>query len=153
MEQYTQQDRFHPCQMEHSMQCHPLALENSPSMVIRKVGTLWGVFLTLIEVSVTNNHNHILIKLEMSPGLVNFFFRLKPLLPYVHFECPVQLAALCTSYTVWLLTCHAEEEKQQHPVQLWQTDGLDDWARSTLCCCSPEGQGLLCLARGNLSAW
>ncbi|AWP12227.1 putative E3 ubiquitin-protein ligase SH3RF2 [Scophthalmus maximus] len=52
--------------------------------------------------------------------------RLKPLLPYVHFECPVQLAALCTSYTVWLLTCHAEEEKQQHPVQLWQTDGLDD---------------------------
>lgn len=82
-----------------------------------------------------------------------FFSRLKPLLLHVHFERPVQFTALCTSSGIWLLACHAEEEKQQHPVQLWQTIGLDDWASSTLCCCTPEGQGLHCFTGSNISVW
>lgn len=57
MERCSQWDSSHPCQMEHSMQCRPPALPNRPTAAL-KVGTLWGAFLTRIEVRVKPLPDH-----------------------------------------------------------------------------------------------
>lgn len=134
MERYTQQDTSHLCQMEHSTQCHPLVLENRPSMGAHKVGTQSDASSTLIEVRVKHRQlpSNCLSTLEMLPGCKRMFFykcffRIKQFLPHVQHERPVQLATFCTSAGVRILTCPAEEEEQrQHHVQIWQTTGLDD---------------------------
>lgn len=77
MEQYTQQDRSHLCQMEHSMQCH-LALENHPSMVAHKVGTQWDAFLTLIEVRVKPIYQLIFRANKTLPGCKKLFLLFPP---------------------------------------------------------------------------
>lgn len=82
--------------------------------------------------------------------VVILFFRLQP-----HVQCKhsFQFTTFCTSAGDWLFTRPAQEEKQQRCVQPGQDSGLDDRARSALCCSGAKGQGLHRLARGNLPTW